>query len=90
MNKERRSEIKKIVNHLEFLLKEAETLKEQVESVLEEERNYLEGMPENLRSSEKAEAAEAAIDQLESAEHSAENIIQEIDNCIHSCVDAME
>jgi len=53
MNKERRAKIASLVSRLECLL--------------EQERDYLDNVPESLRSSEQSGNAEGAIDYLEAA-----------------------
>ncbi len=65
MNKERRKEINQIIAELE-------DLKSRIESVLEEEQEYLDNMPESFQDGEKGEKAQAAIDALEYAVQSIE------------------
>lgn len=60
MNKQRRKEIQTISNDLIPLMTS-------IEDLLAEEQDYLDNMPENLQSSEKAEIAENAISCLEEA-----------------------
>jgi 5,10-methenyltetrahydromethanopterin hydrogenase len=72
MNKQRRKEIERIINGLI-------SWQDAIEEVLSEEQDYLDNMPENLQSSEKAEIAENAISNLEEA----------LDN-IRECIDNLE
>lgn len=72
MNKQRRKEIQTISNDLIPLMTS-------IEDLLAEEQDYLDNIPENLQSSEKAKIAENAISNLEEA----------LDN-IRECVDNLE
>lgn len=44
-----------------------ETLREELESLMQEEEDYRDNMPENLQGSERYEAADTACDNLSSA-----------------------
>lgn len=67
MNKERRKKIDKIIEAAERTQELLEALKEAVEEVLDEERECLDNIPENLQSTEGYEKAETAVGELESA-----------------------
>jgi len=69
MNKNRRKEIDDLADELR-------NLSARIEEVKFEEEEYLECMPENLQQSEKAEAAEQAIDQLDSAQASVDEAVE--------------
>jgi len=60
LNKLRRKKLKTIICQLEELMDALETIKD-------EEEEYMENMPENLYGSEKHDAAESAITNLEDA-----------------------
>jgi hypothetical protein len=60
MNKARREAI-------DVAIAKIEEGKSELETLMEEEQDYLDNMPENLQSSEKGESAQAAIDALEGA-----------------------
>lgn len=60
MNNARRKEIN-------ILIAELEDLKSRLESVLEEEQDYLDNMPESFQGGEKGEKAQSAIEALEYA-----------------------
>ncbi len=60
MNKQRRKEI-------DNLISDAIRLETSIEDLLDEEQDYLDNIPENLQSSDKAEIAENAISCLEEA-----------------------
>ena len=70
MNKQRRKEIK---NAIELL----DGVKEQLESILFDESDYFDNMPENLQGSIRGEESENAIDIIQ-------DVVDEIDNCIVS------
>lgn len=71
MNKQRRAAIQKISDQLDFLCFTLEKLKN-------EEQEYIENMPENLRNSERYDTAEQAVSYLEDA---ISNISEAVDNC---------
>jgi len=58
MNKQRRGQIAKIAEAISELSSKLETLRD-------EEQEYLDNMPESMRGGEKAQAAESAISNLE-------------------------
>lgn len=60
MNNFRRTEIKRIINALE-------ELKEDIDSLADEEQEYVDNFPENLQSSARYEAAEEALSNLNDA-----------------------
>lgn len=60
MNKERRKEIQVVINRIE-------ELKSDLETIVEDEQAYLDSIPENLMNSERYERAEDAVGNLESA-----------------------
>ena len=70
MNKQRRQLIKKNIDILEVV-------KSNLESIMEDEQDYFDNMPENLQGSSRGEIAEEAIDLLN-------DIIDKIDDCIDS------
>lgn len=72
MNKQRRKEINSLIS-------DVIRLETSIEDLLNDEQDYLDNMPENLQSSEKAEIAENAISALEEA----------LDN-IRDCIDNLE
>jgi len=74
MNKARRKQIEKIIEQLEVL-------REGIETVMEEEQEYFDNMPENLQGSERGEKSEECIGFLEYAD---ENIQEGIDNLTES------
>ncbi|NUM72749.1 hypothetical protein HUU40_00165 [candidate division KSB1 bacterium] len=81
MNNQRRKEIAKIISMVEAFQQDFENLKEavseaknQLETVLDEEREYLENMPESLHSSDRYYTAEAAISNMEEAFSEFENL----------------
>lgn len=73
MNANRRKEIAKI-------LAEAEKLKSKLESVLEEEQEYYDNVPENLQGSDRYQQSEECIGYMEDAVSSFEDIIDGLSN----------
>ncbi len=69
MNNARRKEIDEVIGQLE-------QLKERIEQLLEDEEKAMENMPENLQyNSERWEIAEVAVEALEGACYSIEEVI---------------
>lgn len=60
MNNERRKQLRQ-------WMKKVEVLKGELESILWDEQNYYDSIPENLQSSARAEDSEAAIECMEEA-----------------------
>lgn len=71
MNKVRREKIRKINVMIEAALEELRT-------VLDEEQDYYDNIPENLLGSERAEASEEAIDIISDSIDSIEEVIESI------------
>lgn len=67
MNNARRKQIEMIKIRLWEIMEVASELRSELESVRDDEQDYLDNMPEGLRCSEKGEKAEAAIEALEEA-----------------------
>ena len=72
MNKDRR----KILAQLQERL---EAIKDEIQSVLEDEEEYRDNMPENLQGSEKYEKADNACDNLSYAVDSLEDVISSLE-----------
>lgn len=67
MNNARRKAIREIVKKLETIEEEICFVKENTETLKDEEEEYLENIPENFQNSERYEKAEDAFCNLESA-----------------------
>lgn len=72
MNKERRKDLNEIAEAIY-------DLRERIENCREEEQEYFDNMPENFQFGERGEAAEEAIDNLDSAISSIEEAAQYIE-----------
>ena len=73
MNNSRRKELEKAVS----LLEEAQSI---IESCRDDEQDYLDNMPENLQCSEKHDVAENAVDCLNTACDSIEEVIDNVNS----------
>lgn len=73
MNRERRKQLRQWSD-------KAEELKSELESILWDEQEYYDNIPENLQSSSRAEDSEAAIECLE-------NAIDSVDEAINTVYD---
>jgi uncharacterized coiled-coil DUF342 family protein len=65
MNKERRKAIGALLEQIAELQGKADDIKEQLESLKDEEQEYYDNMPESFQNGEKGEAANAAVEALE-------------------------
>lgn len=68
MNKQRKTEIKKIALRLQGINKD-------LQKILDDEQDYYDNIPENLQSSSRADDSEEAIDQLTEAVEEIEEIV---------------
>lgn len=75
MNKNRRKMIRKIVEQLGGL-------KEELDSVKDEEQDALDSMPENLQESERGEEMQMAIDVMEDACGDLESIVYNLEEML--------
>jgi hypothetical protein len=75
MNQERRKQINAIVSKMYDLQSE-------IESILSDEQEYLDNMPENLQDSPRAEAAQEAISSLENAQSNCDDVISSLEEAI--------
>lgn len=75
MNKQRRDTIDSIISDLE-------AIKERIEQVASEEREYYDNMPENMQSGDKGQAASDAADALEQALSDVESAIDNTTNSL--------
>lgn len=72
MNKARRTELNAIRSSIE-------EIKSRLETVLNDEQEYFDNMPESLQSGERGQAAETAIGSMESAAGSLEEALSSIE-----------
>ena len=74
MNNKRRKNVNAIISQLE-------TLKEEIESLREEEQEYMDNMPEGLQESERYRSAEQTVSDFEDAETNIIDAIETLENC---------
>lgn len=73
MNKNRRKEIKIVISGMEVI-------KNKLTSILNDESNYFDNMPENLQSSMRGCDSEEAIEYLEEACDLLDEIVEKLEN----------
>ena len=82
MNKERRKSITQLTSEIDCiqtqLSSEVQQIQQAVESILEEEQDAFDNMPESLQYSDKGEAVQEAINNLEYALNEFENWLGDI------------
>lgn len=93
MNKERRKELRTIISRLQVvnLVDENEVgaIKHDLESILYDEENYMDNIPENLQGGYRYEKAEEACDNLQSALDSLEDEEIIVDDIVTYIYNAM-
>lgn len=67
MNKKRRKCIDSVILKINNLQDIIEELQQDIEDIAADEQDYLDNIPENLQSSERYEAGEEAVENLEAA-----------------------
>ena len=72
MNKERRKQIDEAIS-------KANDLKDEIESILNDEEEYKDNMPENLQASAKYEKAEAACESLQTVVDALEEAVSNLE-----------
>lgn len=77
MNKARRNELKKIIEELN-------AISERLGCIFDEEDERVEAIPENLKSSDRAIAAEAALENLNDAPDYLGDVISSIEEAIEA------
>ncbi len=89
MNKARRKNLASLIERLEELKTELESITVDLEELKVEELEYMDNIPENMQSGERYEIAEAAFDAMENALDSLNEIdIEEVINNIADAIDA--
>jgi len=73
MNAERRKALAKIADEIGVLIGKAADLKDELETLRDEEQDYYDNMPESIQAGEKGDNATAAIEVMDS-------VIDELDN----------
>jgi t-SNARE complex subunit (syntaxin) len=67
MNNQRRKEIAAIVKRLADLATLRDELRDDIDTLISEEQDYLDAMPESLQNGDKGERAQSAVDNLQQA-----------------------
>ena len=75
MNKARRKRIEKVVNLLE-------ELRDELESVKEDEQSAYDNMPDSLQDSERGDSMQDAIDTLDEINTDFENLIESVNSLL--------
>lgn len=75
MNKQRREAISSLISDME-------AIKERIESLASEEREYYDNMPENMQQGDKGQAADTAASNLEESCNNAESVIDGLNDSL--------
>ena len=90
MNANRRKLIADARGKLERLVTDLDNLKVEIESLKDEEGDYLDAMPEGLKNGDKGDSAQAAFDAMEEAETKIEEAIDAIGDAVSNLDCALE
>lgn len=83
MNKERRKRITALLDKVDVLRSDlSDELRDELESIGGEEREYFDNMPEAIQAGEKGQAASDAADELEAALEDFDAARSGLDECI--------
>ena len=86
MNKYRRKEIDMLNNELQDIIDKIKAAQSTASDIQSDEQDYMDNIPENLQSSERYEAADAAISELDDVD----SALDEAVDSIQSAIDALE
>lgn len=75
MNKDRRARIQALINKLE-------DIREDIDFIKDEEQEYYDNMPENFQMGEKGDKAQEAIDNLDYAYSSIEEVVEYLEEAL--------
>ena len=75
MNKDRRARIQALINKLE-------DIREDIDFIKDEEQEYYDNMPENFQMGEKGDKAQEAIDNLNYAYSSIEEVVEYLEEAL--------
>ena len=89
MNNARRKQLLNLIPRIDELQSTISELQEALEAIRDEEQEYLDNIPENLQGSEKYGKSEQAIESLDSAAYSLENMYDEVSDILGNIDEAM-
>jgi prefoldin subunit 5 len=88
MNKERRKALATLHAELDELMGKVGDIRDQIDTIKDEEQEYFDNMHENLQGGERGQAAEAAVDLLQTVYDSLDNATTEISDAMSSLEEA--
>lgn len=88
MNAKRRKEIALIVSEITSLSEKMESLLNDLDTIKCDEEEYLENIPENLQGSERYTVSEEAIENLDSAYDTLQEVVDNIADVVSSLEEA--
>lgn len=89
MNKQRRKQISEVVSRVEAVQAELESLLDDIQGIMDEEKEYRDNIPENMQGGDRYEMAdhaccelEAAHETLDNAKYSLEEVVSSLESAI--------
>lgn len=86
MNNDRRKRIASVSERVSAIASVLDDLRSEIEEIRDEEQEYYDNMPESLQGGEKGDVAQAAVDALDTAASSLEEV--DIDSIVNSLDEA--
>lgn len=90
MNKDRRKAIQSVISKIHELEETMTDILDEIETIKNEEEEYLNNIPENLQTSARYETAENAVSELESAFNDFESAKDSLDEIVSALENACE
>lgn len=90
MNKQRRKEIKQVIDRLEEIRGEVGFLLDTIQGIMDEETEYRDNIPENMQGGDRYEMADNACNELESAHDTLDQVDDGLSEVISSLESAAE
>lgn len=82
MNRERRKTIDYLHTRLSECSSALEAIRDEIDTLRDEEQEYYDAMPESLQGGDKGQAAEAAVDELQSAYDRMDEVCTAVDEVL--------
>lgn len=82
MNKQRREKIRQFKTQIDLIKNDLKKVSSELSSILNEEQDTFDNMPEGLQSSYRGMCSEDAIDSMEGANEKLDEVIQLLDDIV--------
>jgi uncharacterized coiled-coil DUF342 family protein len=90
MNKDRRKALSNLCDEVRALEGTLSDLKDQLDTLRDEEQEYYDNMPENMQDGDKGQLAQTAIEAMEEAINALDEMIGNVDTAVSGIESAQE